>query len=418
MHLLRPAPADAGPGEPGPRPHAAHLRHPQPLPLQQRALDGGAPLPRRRPRRACGGRAPGAGGKAARRGAHPRRGVSRAGLQPGDEPGRGRRRGHRRASALARGSALERRHQLHARARRHQGDDRAPARELGPAAPGLRPRILRGTAMVKEQVAQLLQDALQRSVRDGLLPPGDYPVQLDAPRQAAHGDFACNAAMVYAKQHAAATGAQKPNPRALAQAIVDRVQDPDGILAGKPEIAGPGFLNLKLAQDVWHKALKAVWTQREKFGRSDAGKGLRTMVEFVSANPTGPMHVGHGRGAVIGDVVANLLEWAGYDVFREFYINDAGGQVWRLAHAVLARASELRPSGPRVPLDPEDYQGEYIKDVSRAWLEAGGDPSRPFEEIREPLRQFATRYILDNLIRKDLELFGIRFDSFFSEKQR
>jgi len=271
--------------------------------------------------------------------------------------------------------------------------------------------------MVKEQVAQLLQDALQRSVRDGLLPPGDYPVQLDAPRQAAHGDFACNAAMVYAKQHAAATGAQKPNPRALAQAIVDRVQDPDGILAGKPEIAGPGFLNLKLAQDVWHKALKAVWTQREKFGRSDSGKGLRTMVEFVSANPTGPMHVGHGRGAVIGDVVANLLEWAGYDVFREFYINDAGGQVWRLAHAVLARASEMRPSGPRVPLDPEDYQGEYIKDVSRAWLEAGGDPSRPFEEIREPLRQFATRYILDNLIRKDLELFGIRFDSFFSEKQ-
>src|SRR5205807_1906334 len=260
------------------------------------------------------------------------------------------------------------------------------------------------------------RDALQRCVRDGLLPPGDYPVQLDAPKQAAHGDFAANAAMTFAKPHAAATGAKKPDPRALAQAIVERIEDREGMLAGKPEIAGPGFLNIRLAPDVWHKALRAVWDQRERFGRSDAGLGLRTMVEFVSANPTGPMHVGHGRGAVIGDVVANLLEWAGYQVFREFYINDAGGQVGRLAHAVLARATELRADVPRVPLDPEDYQGEYVKDVARAWLDAGGDPSRPFSEIREPLRKFATTWILKNLIEEDLRLFGIRFDSFFSEK--
>jgi len=271
--------------------------------------------------------------------------------------------------------------------------------------------------MVKEQVAQILERALQRCVRDGLLPPGDYPVQLDAPRQAAHGDFAANAAMAYAKQHAAATGAQKPNPRALAQGIVERVEDPEGLLAGKPEIAGPGFLNLRLAKDVWHKALKVIWTDRDRFGRSNTGQGLRTMVEFVSANPTGPMHVGHGRGAVIGDVVANLLEWAGYDVYREFYINDAGGQVWRLAHAVLARASEMRPDVPRVPLDPEDYQGEYIKEIARAWLESGGDPSRPFGEIREPLRKFATGFVLESMIKADLALFGIRFDHFFSEKQ-
>ncbi len=270
--------------------------------------------------------------------------------------------------------------------------------------------------MVKERVAALVQRALQKCVAEGLLPPGDYPVQLDAPKQAAHGDFACNAAMVFAKQHAAATSAAKPNPRALAQAIVARLDDSEGLLAGKPEIAGPGFLNLRLAPDVWHKALGAVWQERERFGRSDAGRGLRTMVEFVSANPTGPMHVGHGRGAVIGDVVANLLEWAGYSVYREFYINDAGGQVWRLAHAVVARATEMRPGVPRVELDPEDYQGEYIRDVAKAWLDAGGDPSRPFERIREPVRKFATGWILENLIRKDLELFGIRFDNFFSEK--
>ncbi len=270
--------------------------------------------------------------------------------------------------------------------------------------------------MVKARVAELLQGALRRCVQDGLLPAGDYPVQLDEPRQAAHGDFSCNAAMVFAKQHAAATAAKKPNPRALAQALVERIDDSQGLLAGKPEIAGPGFLNLRLAQDVWHKALHAVWEERERFGRSNAGQGLRTMVEFVSANPTGPMHVGHGRGAVIGDVVANLLDWAGYHVFREFYINDAGGQVWRLAHAVLARATELRPEVPRVELDAEDYQGEYVVEVARAWLHAGGDPSRPFPEIREPLRKFATTWILRNLIEKDLQLFGIRFDSFFSEK--
>ena len=140
------------------------------------------------------------------------------------------------------------------------------------------------------------------------------------------------------------------------------------------------------------------------------------MVEFVSANPTGPMHVGHGRGAVIGDTVAHLLDWVGYDVFREFYANDAGGQVFRLAHAVYARATELDGNVPLEPLDPDDYQGEYVKDVARAWLATRPDLRKPFSELREPLRQFATGWILDHLIKPDLELFGIRFDRFFSEK--
>jgi arginyl-tRNA synthetase len=251
--------------------------------------------------------------------------------------------------------------------------------------------------MVAAAVAKVLPEAAQAEF------------QVEPPRQAEHGDFAVNAAMVFAK-------IARSNPRKLAEQIVAKLEDPDKIL-DKVEIAGPGFLNVRLAKDVWHRELKAVWDEKERFGRSDAGKGQRTMVEFVSANPTGPMHVGHGRGAVIGDVVANLLDWAGYTVAREFYINDAGGQVWRLAHAVLARASELKPGVPRVELDPEDYQGEYIKDVSQAWLDQGGDPTRPFAEIREALRAFATTWILENLIKKDLQLFGIRFDVFFSEKK-
>ena len=269
---------------------------------------------------------------------------------------------------------------------------------------------------VKERVAKLLEEALRRCVAEGILPPGDHEVALDAPKQAAHGDFSCNVAMVLAKQHMQAQGLAKPNPRALAQAIVDRIDDPEHLLQGKPDIAGPGFLNLRLAHDVWQRALKVIWEERERFGHSDAGKGQRTMVEFVSANPTGPMHVGHGRGAVIGDVIANLLDWAGYRVAREFYINDAGGQVWRLAHAVLARATEIRTDVPRVQLDPEDYQGEYVREVAQAWLDQGGDPAQAFERIKEPLRAFATQWILRELIEKDLELFGIRFDRFFSEK--
>jgi len=272
--------------------------------------------------------------------------------------------------------------------------------------------------VVKELVAKLLEQALDQCVSEGLLPKGERPrVQLDATKNPAHGDFACNAAMVLQKQHAAATGAPRPNPRALAQAIVERLRDPDRLLSGPPEIAGPGFLNLRLAPDVWHRAFRAVDQERDRFGRSDAGQGEKTMVEFVSANPTGPMHVGHGRGAVIGDTVANLLDWAGYQVFREFYINDAGGQVWRLAHAVWARAKAERTGQPAANfLDKDDYQGDYIIEVAQDWLAKGGDLERPYEELREPLRQFATDWILEHLIQSDLKLFGIRFDLFFSEK--
>jgi arginyl-tRNA synthetase len=270
--------------------------------------------------------------------------------------------------------------------------------------------------MVKEQLARVLERALDRCVRDGLLPAGDRPaVQLDAPKNPAHGDFACNAAMVLQKMHAQATGAARPNPRALAQAIVERIEDPDRLIE-KVEIAGPGFLNVRLVPVVWHRALGVVWQERDRFGHSSAGAHRKTMVEFVSANPTGPMHVGHGRGAVIGDTIANLLEWAGYEVYREFYINDAGGQVFRLAHAVFARATELDGTVPVESLDPEDYQGEYVKDVARAWLATRPDLRKPFAGLRESLARFATAWILDHLIKPDLELFGVRFDNFFGEK--
>jgi len=256
--------------------------------------------------------------------------------------------------------------------------------------------------VVKTEIAKILERALDRCAKDGLLPSERPPVQLDAPKNPAHGDFSCNAAMMLQKQHAQATGAAKPNPRALAQAIVDRIEDPDGAVE-KVEIAGPGFLNLRVAKRLFFRELGAVWREKDRFGHTDTAQGRKTMVEFVSANPTGPMHVGHGRGAVIGDTVARLLEWSGHDVFREFYVNDAGGQ-------------EIDGSVPLEPLHPDDYQGEYVKDVARTWLSQKPDLRKPFEELKEPLRKFATGWMLENLIKKDLELFGIRFDSFFSEK--
>jgi arginyl-tRNA synthetase len=284
--------------------------------------------------------------------------------------------------------------------------------------------------MIKQRVSEVIGRALEACVKDGLLPADTkLEVQLDAPKQAAHGDFACNAAMVLQKQHAAATGAAKSNPRALAQEIVRRIVDPDKLFTSV-EIAGPGFLNLKLDVSAWHREVEAIALEKERFGRSNAGGGVKTMVEFVSANPTGPMHVGHGRGAVVGDTIAGLLDWAGWQVTREFYLNDAGGQVFRLAHAVLARASELALAEklegtagcPAIALDAEDYQGDYIKDVSRAWLlsmspaERGPALRRPFEEQKEALRKFGTSWIIENLLKKDLALFGITFDSWFSEK--
>ncbi|HYD37350.1 MAG TPA: arginine--tRNA ligase, partial [Allosphingosinicella sp.] len=165
---------------------------------------------------------------------------------------------------------------------------------------------------------------------EGTLAPGleRRAVAVEPPRDPAHGDLATNAAMVLAKP--AGT-----NPRALAASVVPKLAALDEVESA--EIAGPGFINIRLAPSVWHEELRAILGEGEAYGRSRAGAGLRVNVEYVSANPTGPMHMGHCRGAVVGDALANLLEYAGYEVIREYYVNDAGGQV-----DVLARSAHLR----------------------------------------------------------------------------
>jgi len=247
----------------------------------------------------------------------------------------------------------------------------------------------------------------------GLQQKGALPAELDfsnvtveQPRDPSHGDLACNAAMVLAK-------AAKMKPRDIAEALAEVLKtDPD---VASVEVAGPGFLNLRMRDGFWHDVAGAILAQGPLFGASDIGKGARTNVEYVSANPTGPMHVGHCRGAVFGDALANLLKFAGYDVTREYYINDAGGQVDVLARSVFLRYREAL--GQDIGEIPSGlYPGEYLKPVGAALAAAHGSSLVDQPETRWlPLvRTFAIEQIMP-MIKDDLAALNIRHDVFFSE---
>jgi arginyl-tRNA synthetase len=232
-------------------------------------------------------------------------------------------------------------------------------------------------------------------------------VAAEPPREAEHGDIATNAAMVLAKP------AGLP-PRKLAELIAERLRTVAGVTA--VEIAGPGFINLRLSDEFWRARLKDVLRAGEAWGRSDVGNRRRVNVEYVSANPTGPLHLGHVRGAVFGDVLASLLESAGYAVTREYYINDAGAQIDTLARSAHLRYREAL--GEEIGSIPEGlYPGGYLKDVGRALAERDGPRWRgkPESEWLAPVRDFAMERMLE-LIRTDLDLLGVHQEVFSSER--
>ncbi len=263
--------------------------------------------------------------------------------------------------------------------------------------------------MVRDRVVDIFRQALARGAAEGRWPSADVAFSVDAPRDPRHGDFAVNAAMVLAK------GAGKP-PRELAQGIVEvvRAMDARGEIASL-EIAGPGFVNVRLGADVWLAALERAVALGGDYGRTEVGKGRRVVVEYVSANPTGPMHVGHGRNAVVGDGVQSLLRWAGFEVTREYYVNDYGAQVQTLARSVHLRYREL--FGRTVTMPPKSYPGEYVKDVARELAAAHGDRflDAPEEEWLALFRDAAVAYVLE-LIRGDLAAINVTFDRWSSEK--
>ena len=256
-------------------------------------------------------------------------------------------------------------------------------------------------------VREILAESLARLVREGTLPKGlDVDaITVEPPRDPAHGDMATNAAMVLAKP-----AGQKP--RDLADKIAAGLRE-TGRFA-EVAVAGPGFINLRLGAPEWHRVIAAALRADAEYGRAPAGQG-RVNVEFVSANPTGPLHVGHTRGAVFGDALANLLAFAGWEVTREYYVNDGGGQVDVLARSAYYRYREA--NGEPIEIGAGLYPGDYLVPVGRALKETFGDTLMevPEEEWLPAVREFAIQAMMD-LIRADLGALGVRMDEFFSER--
>ncbi|SEK51337.1 arginyl-tRNA synthetase [Roseovarius azorensis] len=254
----------------------------------------------------------------------------------------------------------------------------------------------------------LVLDSLIRMQAGGRLPAGlDMAnVTVEPPRDSAHGDVATNAAMVLAKPAGL-------KPRDIAEDLARLLADDPRI--GSAEVAGPGFLNLRLAPELWHGILRAALRAGADFGRSDMGRGKRVNVEYVSANPTGPLHVGHTRGAVFGDALASLLDFAGYEVTREYYINDGGAQVDVLARSVYLRYLEAH--GQAVAFADGTYPGDYLIEVGQALKDKVGTAylGQPEDVWLEPIRDFATDAMMA-LIREDLAALGVEMDVFYSEK--
>jgi len=259
----------------------------------------------------------------------------------------------------------------------------------------------------------MLLDAARTAFEKGLLPSNQVPeFEVETPKHEGQGDFSTNFAMVSAKL-------QKMAPAKIAKSLVEAISDtphtPLGSVVEKIEVAGPGFINFFLSPGAWHPVVDQVLKQDATFGASAIGSGKRVQVEFVSANPTGPLHVGHGRGAAVGDAVGNILSFAGFDVQKEYYINDSGRQIRTLGTSVWLRLQQIQ--GKTVDFPQDCYQGDYIHDIAKEVLDARGKDLADADEKQgvEICARFAAGKILAG-IRSDLDDFGVRFDNWFSEQ--
>ncbi|HHL40191.1 MAG TPA: arginine--tRNA ligase [Deltaproteobacteria bacterium] len=259
---------------------------------------------------------------------------------------------------------------------------------------------------MRAKIAGLVEEALRAAVEDGELKAADFPeIILEKPKREEFGDFATNVAMLLASS-------QRRPPREIAATLARRIAGAEGV--ERCEVAGPGFINIFLEKSFWAAVLAEIARRGRDFGRSAAGRGRRVQVEFVSANPTGPLHIGHGRGAAIGDSLANLLEAAGFDVTREYYLNDVGRQMNTLAESVRLRYLEML--GREIDFPDDHYRGDYIRDIARDVVAKHGDRflDEPEERCRDFFRDFAKEAILEG-IKKDLKDFGVCFDVWYSE---
>jgi arginyl-tRNA synthetase len=261
---------------------------------------------------------------------------------------------------------------------------------------------------MKTLIRGLLRRAVETAVSQGALSPVEIPdPSVETPNVKAHGDFATNLAMTLA-------AGQKLPPRRIAEIIVARIPDPEDFLESV-ETAGPGFINFRVRSRVWHRVVRRVLAEKARFGENETGAGQTVQIEFVSSNPTGPLHVGHGRGAAVGDALAGILAACGCRVQREYYVNDAGNQIRTLGRSVFLRYRER--FGETVDYPDDHYQGEYIREIA-AEIQAEHGNLLLQSEV-ETAVDICARYAVNRIltgIRQDLDAFGVRFDNWFSEQ--
>lgn len=266
--------------------------------------------------------------------------------------------------------------------------------------------------MIRQKLTVLVSQALMSARTAGVLCSDSFPVLvIDTPANDDHGDFACNIALQLSRP-------EKKSPRQIAEALLLHLQDSGGLVR-RAEIAGPGFINFFIAPSAWQSCLPLIEEASDRYGSTNSGQGRKAQVEFVSANPTGPLHIGHGRGAAIGDVLCRLLSATGWDVTREFYYNDAGAQINNLTLSVQSRCLGVEPGDDSWPAD--GYQGEYIKEVAQAYLageavyaddqqiSAAGNP-----QDLDAIRRFSVAWLRREQD-QDLQAFDVGFDTYFLE---
>ncbi|MGE4283934.1 MAG: arginine--tRNA ligase [Clostridia bacterium] len=263
--------------------------------------------------------------------------------------------------------------------------------------------------MAKSQIEQAVQKAVDKAVAEGKLPQVNInEIFIETPREKQHGDFATNVAMQITRE-------AKKAPRMIADILVDSMDLKDTLIE-KIEVAGPGFINFYFKKDWLYQVIYAIEKEGSDYGKVNIGNGQKVMVEFVSANPTGPMHMGNARGGALGDCLASVLDWAGYDVTREFYVNDAGNQIEKFGKSLEARYVQLL-KGEDAFLFPEDgYHGEDIKEHMKDFIAIEGDKYLEVdsEKRKNAFVEFALQKNIDNL-KADLELYGIKYDVWFNE---
>ena len=261
---------------------------------------------------------------------------------------------------------------------------------------------------MKTAIKIIIHDALENARQAGELELSPFPeIVVEKPKDEKMGDFSTNVAMTLARS-------ERKNPKVIAESVARYLKNGSNDLS-QVEIAGPGFINLKMSNEFFLQRLRSAVKQGDDFGQTDVGQGTKVMIEFVSANPTGPLHVGHGRGAAVGDALGRILKKAGYDLSTEYYINDVGNQMNFLGRSTWLRYRELL--GEVIEFPADHYRGEYIKDIANEIIEQKRDEflNLPEEECIPFFRKYATDNILQG-IQKDLAEFRVTFDNWFSEQ--